>query len=233
MRLLVAMHLLVIASLLFSTTAAAMPLSKPGSRAVDATQRTSARTRPSATDTNQPQPFLSLAATVSPEAAAAGERVLLRWEVMNLDRQVVEGITFQADLPDGLLVTPAEVPPPLVYDAATRRLTWVMAPLPAGGVDAVTLPVRLSGRRVGDVVTVRAELRLADGRSVASAEAGVHVLPPAAQATRIGPEGRQCNVGGWSGHADLCARCSGGNGDGVGAVVGTTDQCAGKCAAQP
>ncbi|MBK9096210.1 MAG: hypothetical protein IPM84_26340 [Anaerolineae bacterium] len=189
MRLLVAMHLLVIASLLFSTTAAAMPLSKPGSRAADATQRTLARTRPSATDMNQLQPFLSLAATVSPEAAAAGERVLLRWEVMNLDRQVVEGITFQADLPDGLLVTPAEVPPPLVYDAATRRLTWVMAPLPAGGVDAVTLPVRLSGRRVGDVVTVRAELRLADGRSAASAEAGVHVLPPAAQATRIGPEG--------------------------------------------
>ncbi|MBK7201759.1 hypothetical protein [Candidatus Amarolinea dominans] len=189
MRLLVAMHLLVIVSLLFSTTAAAMPLSKPGSRAADATQRTLARTRPSATDMNQLQPFLSLAATVSPEAAAAGERVLLRWEVMNLDRQVVEGITFQADLPDGLLVTPAEVPPPLVYDAATRRLTWVMAPLPAGGVDAVTLPVRLSGRRVGDVVTVRAELRLADGRSAASAEAGVHVLPPAAQATRIGPEG--------------------------------------------
>ncbi|MFZ1596650.1 MAG: hypothetical protein WAW26_12405, partial [Anaerolineae bacterium] len=110
-RPLLVVHLLVIVSLLFSTTAAAMPLSKLGSRAVDATQRISARTRPSATDTNQPQPFLSLAATVSPEAAAAGERVLLRWEVMNLDRQVVEGITFQADLPDGLLVTPAEVPP--------------------------------------------------------------------------------------------------------------------------
>ena len=52
---------------------------------------------------------------------------------VNLDRQVVEGITFQADLPDGLLVTPAEVPPPLVYDAATRRLTWVISALPAGG----------------------------------------------------------------------------------------------------
>ena len=61
MRLLVAMHLLVIGSLLFSTTAAAMPLSKPGSRAADATQRTLARPRPSVTDTNQPQPFLSLA----------------------------------------------------------------------------------------------------------------------------------------------------------------------------
>ncbi len=111
-RLLVAMHLLVIASLLFSTAAAAMPLSKPGLRAVDATQRTLARTQPSATDMNQPQPFLSLAATVSPAAAAAGERVLVRWEVTNLDRQVVEGITFQADLPDGLLVTPADVSPP-------------------------------------------------------------------------------------------------------------------------
>ncbi len=154
-RLLVAMHLLVIASLLFSTAAAAMPVSEPDPRAADATQSASVRTQPSATDTNQPQPFLNLAATVSPEAAAAGERVLLRWEVTNLDRGVVEGITFQADLPDGLLVTPADVSPPLVYDAATRRLTWVIAALPAGDAHAATVPARLSGRRVGDVVTVR------------------------------------------------------------------------------
>ena len=71
-------RLLVINSLLISTAAAAMPVSKPGSRAVDAMQRTSARTRPSVTDTNQPQPFLSLAMTANPEAAAIGEQVLLR-----------------------------------------------------------------------------------------------------------------------------------------------------------
>ena len=188
-RLLVAVHLLVIVSLLFTTTAAAMPVSARGSRAADATQRAAARMQPSAADANQPHPFLSLAATVNPEAAAAGERVWLRWQVTNLDRQVVEGVTFQAELPDGLLVTPADVPPPLVYDAPTRRLTWVIATLPAGDVYATTVPARLSGRRVGDVVTVGAELYLADGRVAATAEAGVRVLPGAAQATRIGPEG--------------------------------------------
>lgn len=49
-RLLVAMHLLVIASLLFSTAAAAMAVSEPDPRAVDATQRTLVRTRPSAAE---------------------------------------------------------------------------------------------------------------------------------------------------------------------------------------
>jgi hypothetical protein len=73
-----------------------MPLSKPGLRAVDATQRTLARTRASATDTNQPQPILTLAATVSPEAAAIGERVLVRWEATNLDSQDVT-LTYDAE----------------------------------------------------------------------------------------------------------------------------------------
>lgn len=152
-RLLVALHLLVIASLLSSAAAAAMPLSKPGRRAADARQRTLVRTRPSVTDTNQPQPILSLAATVNPEAAAIGERVLLRWEVTNLDRRVVEGITFQADLPDGLLVTPADVPPPLVYDASTRRLTWVIASLYAGNV-------RVAERSGGVLFFLRCDVRM-------------------------------------------------------------------------
>ena len=173
-RPLLVVHLLVVCSLLFSAVAAATPHHAPINRIADiappglvsqviaarepsaqVSGPTSARTQPSATDMNQLQPFLNLAATVSPEAAAAGERVLLRWEVTNLDRGVVEGITFQADLPDGLLVTPADVSPPLVYDAATRRLTWVIAALPAGDAHAATVPARLSGRRVGDVVTVR------------------------------------------------------------------------------
>jgi len=56
-------------------------------------------------------PFLSLTATAEPESLAPGEESVLRWRVANLGGQTAEGILFTATIPQGLVLTPANVAP--------------------------------------------------------------------------------------------------------------------------
>jgi hypothetical protein len=130
-----------------------------------------------------------LAAVAWPDAAAAGGVVNLRWEVENLGDQPVVGLALRADLPAGLVVTPADVAPPLSYDPAAKRLGWIVPALAPNARQGATVAARVAGARVGDVATVNGELALEDGRRVAASGAAVRILAPALRPSRVGPAG--------------------------------------------
>lgn len=133
-------------------------------------------------------PYLNLEAAAHPQAVPPGETVTLRWRLEHRGEQALEGALLIVTLPASSEAIPPGAPSPWRYDPARRALTWAMGRLEPHTVLEAQAEIRLVGVRVGDAVTVPAELRLADGTRVAQAEVSVGVLPPAPEVSRLGSD---------------------------------------------